>query len=101
MKITTYRFLFRFVSFMSDKTGGLPLFVKYKLLLGTIIIGLGGSSCAGKTRATCYDYTPIDDDNSQIMCYEPIAPRDTVVEDSLQITCYETIELPAEPTKEK
>jgi hypothetical protein len=40
MKLKSYNILFRIFSFLSDRTNGAPFFVKYKLLLGTLIIGM-------------------------------------------------------------
>jgi protein TonB len=75
MKIKSYRLLFGFLSFLSDKTNGFPLFAKYKLMLGTLIIGLSASSYANKKA------------NSQTTCYE--APA---VEDSTQVIVGDTIQ---------
>jgi len=94
MKIKSYNLLFRFFSFLSDKTNGAPLFVRYKLLLGTLIIGLTGTSCVNKSQVTCYDPAPPDDDSLQITCYEPAAPIDTIgspEEIDNMITCYDPI----------
>lgn len=44
MKLTTYNILFRLFSFLADRTNGAPLFSKYKLLLGTLIIGITSTS---------------------------------------------------------
>lgn len=89
MKVKSYRFLFRIFSYLSDKTNGAPLFVKYKLLLGTIIIGLTGVTGESCKRVKT-SYVPISEpvDTTQILCYEPVAPSP---EDNLQITCYDTI----------
>lgn len=93
MKIKSYRILFSFFSFLSDKTNGAPLFVKYKLLLGTLLIGLTGISCnRQKEVVTCYDMNFVpdtssvvkpsipDEPKSFIMCYEVAAPIDTIEE---------------------
>jgi TonB family protein len=76
MKIKSYHLLFRMMSFLSDKTNGFPLFAKYKLMLGTLIIGLSASSCTNKKTAN----------TNGITCYDPIA-----VEDSTQIAVGDTI----------
>ncbi|MDU1889500.1 MAG: TonB family protein [Dysgonomonas sp.] len=49
MKIRSYNILFRFFSYLSDKTDGAPFFVKYKLLLGTLILGVASVSAKGET----------------------------------------------------
>ncbi|NDV67390.1 carboxypeptidase-like regulatory domain-containing protein [Dysgonomonas sp. 25] len=56
MKIKTCHILFRFFSFLSDKTDGAPFFVKYKLLLGTLILGLvTTASCKSSGKGVTYD----------------------------------------------
>ena len=41
-----YGFLFRFFSFFADKTGGNILFVKPKVLLGSLVLGLSSGTCS-------------------------------------------------------
>lgn len=52
MKIKIYKYLFRLVSYLTDRTNGMPLFVKYKIALGTILIGITSTSCNSKTSQT-------------------------------------------------
>lgn len=67
MKIKSYRFLFRIVSYLADKTNGAGLFVKYKLLLGTLIIGVAGAACGKKKpQVSCYDISAIEPDSVNI-----------------------------------
>ena len=40
IKFSLYRLMFRFFSFFADKTGGNILFVKPKVLLGSLVLGL-------------------------------------------------------------
>lgn len=89
MKLRLYKLLFCIFSFLSDKTNGTHFFVKYKLFLGTIIIGLTGVACSSKS-------TP-----PQIMCYEPVVPDTiTIIEDdydtlpapNVLVTCYDITE---------
>ena len=58
MKLKSYNILFRIFSFLSDRTNGAPFFVKYKLLLGTLIIGMAAPSKAqervNKRDTLCY-----------------------------------------------
>lgn len=68
MKIKSYRFLFRIFSFLSDKTNGASLFVKYKLVLGALLVGL--------TTVSCGD----DEDEPEMTCYLTVSPE--VVPDS-------------------
>ena len=56
MRLHSYKLLFRIFSFLSDKTNGATVFVKYKLLLGTLIMGLvGTSACKSKKEVTSYN----------------------------------------------
>jgi len=60
-------------SFLSDKTNGASLFVKYKLLLGTLIIGLASTpGCKSKKQiVVCYDISePV---SAEIVCYDTTA----------------------------
>jgi hypothetical protein len=52
IKFNIFKFLFRLFSFLADKTGGWVMFVKPKLLLGTLIMGLGVTACAPKEKKT-------------------------------------------------
>lgn len=74
MKLKSYHILYRIFCTLSDKTGGFPLFVKYKLLLGTLILTLSAASCAKKSTSKVTD----EEEIPQVMCYEPTAPMDTI-----------------------
>jgi hypothetical protein len=50
MKLRSYTLLFRLFSFLSDKTNGASFFVKYKILLGTLIMGLVSTSANGSKK---------------------------------------------------
>ena len=77
MKYRSIKTLYRIFSFLSDKTNGFKPFVKYKLLLGTLLIGISATACKNKpSEPTCYELAAIPDDI--IMCYEPAAPEDTI-----------------------
>ena len=60
MKLKSYNILFCLFSFLADKTNGSPIFVKYKLLLGTLIIGIAGTTVQAqrKVEISCYDTIP-------------------------------------------
>lgn len=75
MKLKSYKFLFSLFSFLSDRTNGKPLFVKYKILLGTLIIGLIGSSgCkSSKKEVACY-VQPAEPPVENVTCYKPTMP---------------------------
>jgi len=49
IKFSLYGFLFRFFSFFADKTGGNIFFVKPKILLGSLILGLSAGACSTVT----------------------------------------------------
>ncbi|NDV67393.1 energy transducer TonB [Dysgonomonas sp. 25] len=113
MKMQSYKILFRLFSFLSDKTNGSSLFVKYKLMLGTLIIGLSATSCH-KSRAivTCYEIEPVNVDTIEVLSAKDTtvsATKDTIgkhtspkpvpveaPETTFIISCYE-ITIP-EPT---
>lgn len=63
MKIKSYRTLYHIFSFLSDKTNGASLFVKYKLALGIILVGFTTVSCSKDEEEDpplmCYDATTI------------------------------------------
>lgn len=66
MKIRSYKFLFRIFSFLSDKTNGASLFVKYKLVLGALLVSLTTVSCDrddDKEIIMCYDMPTIENEN--------------------------------------
>lgn len=70
MKLRSYRILYRVFCTLSDKTNGFPLFVKYKILLGTLIMGMVAASCSNrKPQITCYDISISPD--PVIKCYLP------------------------------
>lgn len=60
---------------MSDKTNGTPLFVKYKILLGTLILSVTASSAnAMEKRKIINDSIPPKPDRAEITCYKPAIP---------------------------
>ena len=70
MKKGSIKTLYRLFSFLSDCTNGFKPFVRYKLILGSLLIGLTATSC--KPEQTSKTAT-IDDKEpeQQILCYEP------------------------------
>lgn len=96
MKLRWYKLLFRLFSFLSNKTEGASFFVRYKLLLGTIIIGLTGTSCASRQvqHPTCYDMSYVPENDSLTI------PKDTAnAEPLVKIMCYVQISVPKEQSK--
>ena len=81
MKIKSYHILFRIFSYLSDKTNGAPLFVKYKLLLGTLILGVTTSLANSGSKAKMV--------NDTVM---PNKPEENIV------TCYDTTAVVVTPT---
>jgi len=67
IKFSFLKMFFRLFSFLADKTGGWKIFVQPKIMLGTMILGLGVAACgsAGKDNG---GYT--SGDTSQVFCYE-------------------------------
>ncbi|MDR2954346.1 MAG: TonB family protein [Prevotella sp.] len=85
MKLRSYKLLFRLFSFLSDKTNGASFFVKYKLLLGTVIISLVSSSaCKSKKEIVCYDVT-IEPDVTQMTCYDTITIKEQPLLDNIKV----------------
>ncbi|NDV95197.1 hypothetical protein D0T84_09720 [Dysgonomonas sp. 521] len=64
MKVKSYRFLYRIFSFLSDKTNGASLFVKYKLILGALLVGMAVVSCG------------TDEDEPEVTCYLVYNPEE-------------------------
>ena len=81
MKKNLIKIFYHLFSFLSDRTNGSKLFVKYKLLLGTLLIGLTTTSCTNSPfRTTCYD--PVaPEDTIPVTCYDLIVPVDTTIVD--------------------
>ena len=50
IKFHSFTVLFRLFAFLADKSGGWRMFVLPKLLLGSLIVGLGLSGCGAKTE---------------------------------------------------
>ena len=50
IKLHTFNVLFLLFAYLADKTGGWRVFVRPKLLLGSLIVGLGLTSCGTKSE---------------------------------------------------
>ncbi|MDR0810798.1 MAG: hypothetical protein LBN23_00755, partial [Paludibacter sp.] len=68
MKTNLVKFLFRIFSFLADKTNGAKMFVKPKLWLGTLILGIGVTACTTSAKPP----------TSLPTCYEPAIAPDTI-----------------------
>ena len=72
MKKACIKTLYHLFSFLSNCTNGFKPFVKYKLMLGALIIGFAANSCKpAPSEVTCYDPVP------DVTCYVAPAPDDT------------------------
>jgi len=61
IKFNIIKSLFNLFSFLADKTNGWGLFVKPKIVLGTIILGLGATACGTKdAKQDTQEQTEID-----------------------------------------
>jgi hypothetical protein len=67
------RLLYRIFSFLSDKTNGKPLFVKYKMLLGVLLIPtiVACDSKSKDDKVMCYDISTAGEPVSQRMVVAP------------------------------
>lgn len=75
MKLRSYTLLFSILSFLSDKTNGASFFVKYKLLLGTLILGITSvSGYKSKKEIMCYVQVTEVPVESQMAYTDSIAP---------------------------
>jgi protein TonB len=102
IKFNIFNTLFRLFSFLADKTNGWMVFVKPKLLFGSLIMGLGISACSVKDKSNntsavvCYDTTSVDivaDTNFVVKNPDSIAPAisDTIItpsRDLFEVMCY-------------
>lgn len=71
MKVRSYKLLFNIFSYLADKTNGASLFVKYKLILGTLIIGLAACGKQKPAQTNCYQLaTPPEPDTTLVTCYD-------------------------------
>ena len=68
MKKIPVKILYRLFTFLSDKTNGFAPFVKYKLILGALLVGF--SACSNPPE--------------EIMCYDPAFPPE--ISDSTAVT---------------
>ncbi len=69
MKVKSYRALYHIFSYLSDKTNGASLFVKYKLALGIVLVGLTTVSCSKE-----------EEEEPTLMCYDPVTvPQESTI----------------------
>ena len=87
IKFNIIQSLFRLFSLLADKTGGWNVFVKPKLLLGTMILGLFSTGIVATSCSTddglsnCYlvvkDREKEEEDGEKPFCYMPPFPGDS------------------------
>ena len=119
IKFHAFHVLFRLFAFLANKSGGWRVFVRPKLLIGSIILGLGLSGCGAKTDKrnsetsknglkdsikrveVNQDSTVLDNQPPQLkstMCYftAPVIKEENKLSEPM-VTCYDT-EIRIEPT---
>jgi len=91
---------------LADKTGGWKIFVKPKLLFGTMILGFGVAACnsAGKKAQTTNCYVPVvePDTTEFVKCYDYVEMPDTtekkiIKQKTKKITTTKAVEPEPEP----
>jgi TonB family protein len=109
IKLHTFNVLFQLFAYLADKTGGWRVFVRPKLLLGSLIVGLGLTSCNKKadnqqtgsnaTRRT--DSTELVSKSSRVSIKERNSAKNDTIKQSKSnhsiihfvepmVTCYDT-----------
>jgi len=78
MKKNGIKTLYRLFSFLSDFTNGFKPFVKYKLILGSLLIGLATTSC--KTRPAAETDTTKKDELTATSCKTKPATETNIME---------------------
>lgn len=108
MKIKSIRILYEIISYLTDKTNGFRPFVKYKLALGTLLIGISATSCKSNPESKTVSINePIEPTYEMPTCYMPILETEspenigtdnieTVLYSGIivlrpQITCYKIV----------
>lgn len=89
IKLHTFNVLFQLFAYLADKTGGWRMFVRPKLLLGSLIVGLGLTSCGTKTENK--PKSAIDPSKNQKTTNKPIDNKNkiSVADSSISdISCY-------------
>ena len=72
MKAKLYHTFYSLFSYLSDKTNGASLFVKYKLALGIVLVGLTTVSCSKE-----------EEEEPTLMCYDPVTiPQEATIKNT-------------------
>ena len=109
IKLHTFNVLFQLFAYLADKTGGWRVFVRPKLLIGSLMVGLGLTSCNKKadnqqtssnaTRRT--DSTELVSKSSKVSIKERNSAKNDTIKQSKSnhsiihfvepmVTCYDT-----------
>ena len=83
MKHNLIKPLYHLFAFLSDCTNGFKPFVKYKLVLGALLVGISASSCKGKVNAENIN-SKAEQDTETSTCYNQTTSsaemeKDTVI----------------------
>jgi hypothetical protein len=110
-----YHFLqqvFRLFSFLADKSGGAAFFVRPKVVIGTIIVGVSFTACQKKETKKIEEHKQNDSLNRHSSCYETIIKHTAKSETDInrskrgkkmvtflppRVSCYD-MEVPPEPS---
>lgn len=94
MKVKFYQTFYHLFSYLSDKTNGASICVKYKLILGSLLIGLTTVSCSKD-----------EEEDPLLMCYDPVSiPQEASVnnkEKSEILNIEEKVTMPVTQISEK
>ncbi|WP_243345511.1 energy transducer TonB [Parabacteroides sp. FAFU027] len=85
IQLHTFHLLFRLFSYLADKPGGWSMFVKPKLVIGSLIVGIGFTSCDVKTRNK-----PSSSEKDKQDSFQKMAEQKKSNEESTT-TCYFTV----------
>ena len=83
MKKIGIKILYRLFAFLSDRTGGFKLFVKYKLILGALLVVSAPMTTSCDLLGTCYE--PADPPIEEPTCYDPVIVDCYLVIDTTQV----------------
>jgi Periplasmic protein TonB, links inner and outer membranes len=88
MEGRSYKILFRFFSYLSGKPGRFPFFIKYKLIVGTFLLGLSQISCNKPTQPIGIETMKVIEDS--------ILQRDVFIQvpDPTEVFPSEVIDIP-------
>lgn len=93
IKLHTFRTLFLLFAYLADKTGGWRMFVRPKLLLGSLIMGLGMASSMPINAQT-----QSKKESKDLKKYSIKLDSSLVTHDEPIVTCYEKVSAPIDTT---